>query len=278
MNTNINGKVCVVTGAAGVLCSRMVHALAAAGAHLALLGRTQSKLDAVAKELTDAGYTNHIAVAADVCDRSSLEAAHIKIKEALGPIDILVNGAGGNNPKATTSMEIMTDEEYTKDDSFFGINADAFVGVFGLNFIGTLLPCLVFAKDMADNKSGVILNISSMSAQLPLTKVPAYSAAKAAVDNFTKWLSVHFAQRGIRVNALAPGFFVSDQNRFLLYEQDGSTLTARGKKIISQTPMQRFGEADELQDSVVFLCSPASTFITGIVLPVDGGFSAFSGV
>ncbi len=277
MNTDLSNKVCVITGAAGVLCSQMVWALAEAGAKVALIGRTKSKLETLASALQDAGHTAVVA-SADVCDKQALIKAKKTINEALGNIDILVNGAGGNHPKATTKLETVGNEDFNKAESFFGIDEEAFESVFGLNFIGSLLPSMVFGEDMSDHKNGVILNISSMSAQSPLTKVPAYSAAKAAIDNFTKWLAVHFAQRGIRVNALAPGFFVTDQNRFLLFQEDGKTLTERGNKIISQTPMQRFGEAQELKDSTVFLCSDASKFMTGQIIGVDGGFSAFSGV
>ena len=277
MQCDLTNKVAVITGAAGVLCSQMVWALAEAGAKVALIGRTESKLQSLADELIAAGHSACVA-AADVCQREALKSAKGKINKELGPIDILVNGAGGNHPDATTKMEVITEDEFEEQESFFGIDTDAFLSVFGLNFIGTLLPSIIFAKDMSDNKAGCILNISSMSALLPLTKVPAYSAAKAAVDNFTKWLSVHFAQRGVRVNALAPGFFVTEQNRFLLYQEDGKMLTERGNKIISQTPMQRFGDATELKDSTVFLCSDSAKFITGQVLGVDGGFSAFSGV
>ncbi len=277
MNYQLDNKVCVITGAAGVLCSQMVKALAAAGASVALIGRTESKLEALAEELRKDNHQVCIAPA-DVCDRDALLKAKDKINSELGSIDILINGAGGNHPDATTALEEITGDDFEKSESFFGIDANAFQSVFGLNFIGSLLPSIVFGEDMSDKKDGVILNISSMSAYLPLTKVPAYSSAKAAVDNFTKWLAVHVAQRGIRVNALAPGFFVTDQNRFLLYQEDGKTLSARGEKIIQQTPMRRFGEAEELRDATVFLCSDASKFMTGQIVGVDGGFSAFSGV
>lgn len=277
MNTALTDKVAVVTGAAGVLCSQMVWALAEAGAHVALMGRTASKLEKLAEELRAAGHRCCVAPA-DVCQRQALLDAKALINKELGPVDILLNGAGGNHPDATTGLEQIDSNDFDKAESFLGIDADAFQSVFGLNFIGTLLPSMIFGEDMTERQQGVILNISSMSALLPLTKVPAYSAAKAAVDNFTRWLAVHVAQRGIRVNALAPGFFVTDQNRFLLYQEDGKTLSERGNKIISQTPMQRFGEAEELRDACVFLCSDAARFVTGQVLGIDGGFSAYSGV
>jgi NAD(P)-dependent dehydrogenase (short-subunit alcohol dehydrogenase family) len=274
---DLTDKVCVVTGAAGVLCSSMVEALVAHGAKVALIGRTTSKLEALAADLAEHHPNCQVLpVSADVLDKAGLEAAKERINAELGRVDVLINGAGGNHPKGTTPAEQMT-AETPLDQSFFGAEVEGFEHVFKLNFLGTLLPCQVFGADMhADG--GSIINISSMSAQNPLTKVAAYSAAKAAVDNFTKWLATHFAAIGIRVNAIAPGFFITEQNRFLLLEQDGETLTARGNKIIQGTPMARFGEPEDLQSATVFLAADSARFITGTVIPVDGGYGAYSGV
>jgi len=278
--TDLTDKVCVVTGAAGVLCSVMVEALCEAGAKVALLGRTEEKLVALSKQLKIKGYDHTLPIQADVLNREDLEHALRKILDQFGPIYLLLNGAGGNHPKAVTQSEFLdsaTDEALAK--GFFGTDLEAFGAVFDLNFTGTLLPCMVFGKSMIKTGGGTIINISSMSADRPLTKVAAYSAAKASVDNFTRWLAVHFSKSNIRVNAIAPGFFSTRQNRFLLYEQDGKTLTSRGQKIIVNTPMGQFGQPEDLKGALLFLASEdLSRFITGIVLPVDGGFSAFSGV
>jgi len=274
---SLKDKICVVTGAAGVLCSALVEALLEEGAKVALLGRTESKLIFLKNRLADKGYDQTLVVAADVLDPQSLKLAKESINKNWGPVYLLVNGAGGNHPKATAPAEQMSDDT-AMEDSFFGLDADAYSQVFDLNFKGSFIPAQIFGEDMIEVGEGNIINISSMSASRPLTKVGAYSNAKAAVDSFTQWLSVHLAEKNIRVNAIAPGFFVSDQNRFLLYEQDGETLTARGQKIINNTPMHEFGEPEDLKGSMKFLAGPGSRFITGIVLPVDGGFSAFSGV
>jgi NAD(P)-dependent dehydrogenase (short-subunit alcohol dehydrogenase family) len=211
--------------------------------------------------------------------KTSLAEAKKAVNEQLGPIDILINAAGGNSPKATTAVETIDDKDLDHlDRTFFGLEMDAFRKVFDLNFIGTLLPTMVFAKDMIERKHGVIINISSMNSYRPLTRIPAYSAAKASINNFTAWLSVHLAIQNIRVNAIAPGFFLTEQNRFLMYDQATGALSARGNKIIAGTPMKRFGTPDELQGALLFLISDMSKFVTGIVLPVDGGFSAYSGV
>jgi NAD(P)-dependent dehydrogenase (short-subunit alcohol dehydrogenase family) len=275
---DLTGKVAVVTGAGGVLCGTMAKAMAKAGAKVAVLDLLESAAVKVANEIkADKGKA--IAVVCDVLDKKSLESAKEKINRELGKVDILINGAGGNKKEATTSPEL----------PFFDLPLDAVRFVFELNFIGTLLTSQVFAKEMTDNDSGVILNISSMNAFRPLTKVPAYSAAKAAVSNFTQWLAVHICQnfsKNIRVNAIAPGFFLTEQNRFLLTEEKSGKsatltadkLTARGKTIIEHTPMGRFGQPDELVGTVLWLLSDAAKFVTGIVVPVDGGFSAFSGV
>jgi len=267
---DLTGKVAVVTGAGGVLCGEMAKALAKAGAKVAVLDLLEPAAKKVADEIKSEGGTA-IAVKCSVLEKDTLEAARKKIVAAFGKIDILINGAGGNKKDATTSPDL----------SFFDLPADAIRFVFDLNFIGTLLPTQVFAKDMAQKGSGIILNVSSMNAFRPLTKIAAYSAAKAAVSNFTQWLAVHMCQnysKNIRVNAIAPGFFLTEQNRFLLTDEKTGQLTPRGKTIVDHTPMGRFGQADELIGTVLWLLSDASKFVTGIVVPVDGGFSAFSGV
>jgi len=280
MYEDLKDKVCVVTGAAGVLCSTMVEALCEAGAKVALLGRTEQKLIDLSEQLKAKGFRKTLPIRADVLVREDLENAQKQIQDALGSVYLLVNGAGGNTPKAVTQSEILEgagDEELAR--GFFGTDIEAFRFVFDLNFMGTLLPCMVFGKGMIKSGSGNIINISSMSAITPLTKVAAYSAAKASVDNFTRWLAVHFAKMNVRVNAIAPGFFSTSQNRFLLYEADGTTLTPRGNKIITHTPVEAFGRPEDLKGALLFLASNAqSSFVTGIVLPVDGGFSAYAGV
>jgi NAD(P)-dependent dehydrogenase (short-subunit alcohol dehydrogenase family) len=214
-----------------------------------------------------------------VLDRDSLEAIREKIIAEVGEIDMLINGAGGNSPKATTRLEELTEEDLNRlDEGFFGLELEGFQRVFDLNFTGTLLPTLVFTRDMVRRQRGVVLNISSMNSYKPLTKIPAYSAAKASVNNFTEWLAVHFAKVGVRVNAIAPGFFLTNQNRFLLLEESTGDLTSRGRKIIANTPMGVFGEPDDLNGTVLFLVSDLSRFITGVCIPVDGGYSAFGGV
>jgi len=267
---NIEGKVIAITGAGGVLCGTMAKALAKAGAKIAVLDLIEAAAEKVANEIKSNNGTA-LAIKCDVLDKKSLEAAKKKINAKLGEIDILINGAGGNKKEATTSPDL----------SFFDLPSDAVRFVFDLNFIGTLLPTQVFAKGMAEKGSGVILNISSMSALRPLTKVPAYSAAKAAVSNFTQWLAVHVCQnysKDIRVNAIAPGFFLTEQNRFLLTDEKTGKLTDRGKTIIEHTPMGRFGQPEDLIGTVMWILSDAAKFVTGVVIPVDGGFSAFSGV
>ncbi len=263
---NVQGKVAVVTGGAGVLCAAMCRELAAAGAQVAVLDLRLEPAQALAAELGNGA----VGVACNVLDKASVEAAAQKVAETYGRGDILVNGAGGNKPQATASA----------GQTFFELPADALRWVFDLNLMGTILPSQVFGKMMAAQKSGGILNLSSMNAFRPLTRIPAYSAAKAGVSNFTQWLAVHMAQEyspEIRVNAIAPGFFVGDQNRALLMTEDGS-LTPRGEQILSHTPLGRFGVPEDLLGTLMWLVSPASAFVTGIVVPVDGGFSAFSGV
>jgi NAD(P)-dependent dehydrogenase (short-subunit alcohol dehydrogenase family) len=267
---SLSGKVTVITGAGGVLCGTMAKALAKAGAKVVVLDLLESAAIKVANEIK-AEKGKAIAVVCNVLDKKSLESAKEKINREFGKVDILINGAGGNKKEATTSPEL----------PFFDIPLDAVRFVFDLNFIGTLLTSQVFAKEMAENGNGIILNISSMNAFRPLTKVPAYSAAKAAVSNFTQWLAVHICQnysKDIRVNAIAPGFFLTEQNRFLLTEEKSGKLTSRGKTIIEHTPMGRFGQPEDLIGAVLWLLSDAAKFVTGVVVPVDGGFSAFSGV
>ena len=279
INPNLKDKVVVITGGAGVLGSFFTRAVAQAGAKVVIIGRNETKAIEFANKLHNEGY-QALGLAADVLDKQSLEIAHQKVLSTFGKTNILINCAGGNDPKATTQDEYFNLENYQNKTTkgFFDLDPIAFNEVYGLNFAGTLLPTQVFAQDMIELKHSTIVNISSMSALVPLTKIPAYSAAKAAINNFTQWLSVHFAPQGIRVNAIAPGFFSTEQNASLLWNPDG-TPTPRTKKIISQTPMGRFGEAHELMGTLLWLIDhEASGFVTGVVIPVDGGFSAYSGV
>ena len=276
---NLKDKVAVVTGGSGVLCGEFCKVLAKAGCKVAIVGISVELGDALEKEIRNAGYeaTSFIM---NVMDKDSISKCHEEILAKYGPCDILINGAGGNNPKATTDEEFFTKESLTNEaiKGFFDLDLNGFNFVFNLNMIGTLLPTQEFAKDMIGKKECTIINISSMNAFTPLTKIPAYSSAKAAVSNFTQWLAVHFAKEGIRVNAIAPGFFSTAQNKALLWNPDG-TPTARTGKILNNTPMGRFGEASELIGTLLWLVDyEASSFVTGIVVPVDGGFSAYSGV
>lgn len=277
----LSGKVALVTGGGGVLCSTMSRALAACGAKVAVADMRQDAAEAVASQIRAEGGTA-IGVACNVLERPNLEAADEIVKKELGPVDILINGAGGNHPKGTTSNEYLRAEDVmgaAKDIiTFYDLTPEGVQFVFNLNFLGTLLPTQVFTRDMAKNGRGVVINISSMNSFRPLTKIPAYSAAKAAVSNFTQWLAVHFSKVGIRVNAIAPGFFITDQNRALLTKPDGS-LTPRGQTILAHTPMGRFGVPEDLIGTLLWLVSDdASGFVTGTVIPVDGGFAAYSGV
>ena len=272
-------KVMVITGAGGILCSAFAKHFAAMGAKVALLDINADAVNAVADEIVKAGGVAK-AYPCSVLERESLEAAHEQILKDLGKCDILINGAGGNNPRATTDREEYTvGDEMDKDTkTFFNIDTNGFDFVFDLNMKGVLLPSQVFMADMPGREGCCVLNVSSMNAFRPLTKIPAYSSAKAAVTNFTQWLAVHFAKSGIRVNAIAPGFFVTNQNRSLLFNADG-TPTARTGKILAATPMGRFGEADELLGTVEFLLDETkSGFVTGVTIAIDGGFSAYSGV
>ena len=276
--TDLTGKVAVVTGAGGVLCGMFAKTLAEAGAKVAVLDLNEEAAGRVAEDIVAAGHTAK-AYKANVLERESLEEVHAKVLAELGPCDVLVNGAGGNNPKAQTTKEYFEMGDIEADTiSFFDLDPKGVEFVFNLNFLGTLLPTQIFAKDMIGREGCNILNVSSMNAFTPLTKIPAYSGAKAAESNFTQWLAVHFSKAGIRVNAMAPGFFVTKQNEKLLFNEDG-TATARTAKILAATPMGRFGEAEELNGTLLFLLNnEAAGFITGVVIPVDGGFSAYSGV
>jgi len=274
-----NTRTCVITGAAGVLCSTFARALAADGWKLALLDLNADAAGALADELNAAGGTAR-AYGVSVLDKAALETVRAAVTADLGPVTLLINGAGGNNPRATTTKEYFFDGDQNDPDltTFFNLNEAGFDFVFDLNIKGTLLPTQVFAPDMIGREGCSIINISSMNAFRPLTKIPAYSAAKAAVSNFTQWLAVHFAGTGIRVNAIAPGFFVTAQNKALLFNEDG-TPTPRTGKILAATPMGRFGRPEELLGTLRWLIdADAASFVTGIVVPVDGGFSAYSGV
>ena len=270
----LKNKVAVVTGGAGVLCGAFAKHLADNGAKVAVLDLNLEGAQAVAAQF------GGLAVQANVLDKASLEAAREKVTAELGTCDILVNGAGGNSPKGTTGTEYLDPDTLDKDGlaSFFDLDQQGVEFVFNLNFLGTLLPTQAFARDMIGKTDASIINISSMSAFTPLTKIPAYSGAKAAINNFTQWLAVHFSKTGIRVNAIAPGFFISEQNRTLLTNPDGS-FTPRAEKILAATPMGRFGQPDELLGTLLYLVdSKQSAFVNGVVIPVDGGFSAYSGV
>ena len=281
VHENIKGRVAVVTGGGGVLCSGFAKALAKQGAKVAVLDINIEPAQKVADEITkDGGIA--IAVACNVLDKESMQKARDEITEKLGTCDILLNGAGGNNPKGTTTKETLEKIDLeVKEESiktFFDLDPDGISFVFNLNFLGTLIPTQVFAPDMAKKEHSCIIMITSMNAYRPLTKIPAYSAAKAAVQNFTQFMAVHFAEVGIRVNAIAPGFFSTNQNKALLWNEDGSP-TARTGKILAATPMKRFGEPEELEGALLFLCDEAySGFITGTTIAVDGGFNAYSGV
>ena len=273
---DFTGKVVVVTGAGGVLCGDMARAYAQAGAKVAALDLNEAAVLKLAEEVTAEGFIMK-GYKANVLELEALEAVHQQILADFGPCDILVNGAGGNNPRATTDNEYQH-EAKEGQKTFFDLDQSGIDFLFKLNFQGTLLPTQVFAKDMVERKSGNILNISSMNAYIPLTKIPAYSGAKAAISNFTQWLATHFAGTGIRCNAIAPGFLVSAQNKALLFNEDG-TPTARSAKILNGTPTSRFVDADELIGATLFLCDDKSaSAITGVVLPVDAGFAAYSGV
>ena len=276
---NLKGKTIVITGGSGVLCSAFAYAYAEQGMNVAVLGRTLSKLEPVAAKITELGGKG-LAVACDVTDKESIIAAKKAVNEAFGKVDILVNGAGGNNPRANTTKEYYEDGDIENPDiaSFFDITKENYNFVFDLNLIGTILPTQVFLPDMVGRVGTTVINVASMSSYHAITKVSAYSAAKAAVMNLSEWLAVHFAKSGVRVNAIAPGWFITEQNRTLLTNEDGS-YTDRAKKVIAHTPVERFGMPEELTGTMLFLAdSSLSGFITGTTIPVDGGFQAYMGV
>ncbi len=276
---DLQGKVCVITGGGGVIGASLANGLGGAGIVTVILDINEAAAVKVAETVKSETGTASYGMKANVLDKASLREAEAIITREIGEIDFLINGAGGNTPQATTKVEELTDENIGDlADSFFGLRMEGFQKVFDLNFTGTLLPTMVFSEAMVKRQKGVIINISSMNAYKPLTKIPAYSAAKASINNFTEWLAVHFAKVGVRVNAIAPGFFLTNQNRFLLTDEASGELTERGKKIIANTPMGTFGEPDDITGTTLFLLSDMSHFITGICIPVDGGYSAFGGV
>jgi len=271
-------KTIVITGAGGVLCSTLAIALAKKGNKIALLDLNLEKAEEIAETIIKNGG-EALAIKVNVLEKETLLTARKKVKDIFGPCEVLINGAGGNHPKATTGHQFFDPSKEQNDSvkTFFDLDTEGVKFVFELNFLGTLLPTQVFAEDMLTTEGGNIINISSMNSFQPLTKIPAYSGAKAAISNFTQWLSVYFSKAGIRVNALAPGFFLTEQNRTLLTNEDGS-LTERGETIIKRTPLSKFGEPEDLISTTFWLCDEGSKFITGIVVPIDGGFSAYSGI
>jgi len=277
--TDLKDKICVITGGAGIIGSSIIEGLASAGVRTAILDINLEMAEKVANDIQKKFKIQTMGVMADVLNTESLNNARNVIHQKLGMINFLINGAGGNSPKATTQVETMENQHRDElEKTFFGLDISGFDWVFDLNFKGTLLPVMVFARDMIERGEGVILNISSMTSFRPLTKVPAYSAAKASVNSFTQWLAVHLARMNIRVNAIAPGFFLTQQNKFLLVDEKTGKPTPRGEKIIASTPMGRYGTTDELKGTVLYLLSDISKFVTGVIIPVDGGYSAYGGV
>ncbi len=277
--SDLKGKVAAITGGSGVIGQTLVKGLCRAGVTVIILDVNPARGAITAAEMAarpDCSVA--AAIGASVTDRESLLKARDEIRATFGTLDILVNCAGGNKASATTAKEFIAGDDKDLKGTFFDLDIEGFDGVFDLNFKGTVLPSMILSEDMVKRGSGAILNISSMNAYRPLTKIPAYSAAKAAVNNFTQWLAVHFAPAGVRVNAIAPGFLLTNQNRFLLTDEQTGEMTARGKKIISATPMGRYAEPEELVGTMLYLLSETSSFVTGVVIPVDGGFSAYSGV
>ena len=276
---DLKGKVCVITGGAGVIGISIVKALASVGTKVAIVDLNEELAKKVAMEISEEFDAVVIGVKGNVLDKASLEEAKVVINDKLGLIDLLINGAGGNSPQATTQVEQIEETDLDNlEKTFYGLEMEGFDKVFALNFKGTILPTMVFTKDMLSKRAGAVLNISSMNAYHPLTKIPAYSAAKASINNFTEWAATHLAKVGIRVNAVAPGFFITSQNRFLVLDEKNGGFSARGTKIVNSTPMGKFGDPDDLQGAALYLLSDLSSFVTGIVIPVDGGFNAYSGV
>jgi NAD(P)-dependent dehydrogenase (short-subunit alcohol dehydrogenase family) len=277
--SDLNGKVCAITGGAGVIGQALVRGLSSVGIKTAILDIDLVAAEKLAAEIKSSTGVETIGVKADVLDPKAMRGARQTIVDRLGPIDLLINGAGGNSPKATTKAEFLTPDLVDKaDQTFYGLDIEGFRRVFDLNFLGTLVPSMALTADMVERGKGVVLNVSSMNSFRPLTKIPAYSASKASINNFTQWLAVHLAKVNVRVNAIAPGFFLTQQNRFLMIDEKTGKPTARGQKVLSGTPMGRYGEPDELVGTMLYLLSDASRFVTGIIIPVDGGFSAYSGV
>jgi NAD(P)-dependent dehydrogenase (short-subunit alcohol dehydrogenase family) len=276
---SLKGKVCVITGGGGIIGTSLSEGLASVGVKVAVIDLVKEAADSVALRIQKESGTKAIGVEGNVLDKESLVRAKATINKELGSIDLLINCAGGNSPKATTQLEfVQKGATGDLEKTFYGLDIEGFRKVFDLNFLGTILPTMVFTRDMIEKQKGTVLNISSMNSFRPLTKIPAYSAAKASINNFTQWLAVHLAKTNVRVNAIAPGFFLTNQNRFLLTDEKTGDLTARGKKILASTPMEKFGAPEDLQGMTLFLLSDLSAFITGVVVPIDGGFSAYSGV
>ena len=276
---DLKGKVCVITGGAGVIGTSIVRCLASVGVKTAIVDLNREAAEMLAAQIQTEFNVLTIGLSANVLDKESLKEAKKEINARLGKIDILINGAGGNSPQATTKVEQMEKGDIGNlEKTFYGLEMEGFQKVYDLNFKGTLLPTMVFTLDMLEAGKGNVLNISSMNSYRPLTKIPAYSAAKASINNFTQWLAVHLAKTGIRVNAVAPGFFLTNQNRFLLTDEKTGEATARGRKIISNTPVGKYGEPEDLNGAVLYLLSDISSFVTGIIIPIDGGYSAFGGV
>jgi len=274
----IKNKVCIITGGGGVIGTALGLGLAEAGARVVIVDFNAKKAEEVAELINNKFPQSTLGVVANVLDRESLIESKKIINENFGKIDVLINAAGGNSPLATTKEEFITDDNINDvSKTFLGLDIEGFKKVFDLNLIGTVLPTMIYSEDLLHTK-GSIVNISSMNAYKPLTKIPAYSAAKAGINNLTEYLAVHFAKTGVRVNAIAPGFFLTEQNRFLLIDESTGNLTARGEKILNGTPMGRFGAPDELVGTLLFLISDLSKFVTGVIIPVDGGFNAYSGV
>lgn len=276
---DLKDKVCIITGGGGVIGRSIALGIAREGIKTVIVDINLEAAQAVAKEVEKVTGTVSLGIMANVLNKESLEEAREEIINKFGVIHFLINGAGGNSPLATTQVEkITSDNVDSLEKSFYGLQVEGFTKVFDLNFKGTLLPTMVFTEGMLHEGKGVVINISSMNSYRPLTKIPAYSASKAAINNFTQWLAVHLAKTGIRVNAIAPGFFLTNQNRFLLVDEKTGAATPRGKKIIESTPMEKYGEPEDLTGTVLYLLSDMSAFITGIIIPVDGGYSAYGGV